>query len=404
MNIRITPSSLQGHIVAPPSKSMAHRLLICGGLSAGESIIHGISRAEDVDATLDCLSALGAEYTRDGDSIRIRGTDVRTCCPRAPLFCRESGSTLRFFLPLCLLSGNEAVLRGAPRLFERPLSVYENIAADQGLTFLRTEESVTVGGRLRAGEYRIPGDISSQFISGLLFALPLLEEDSTVVLLPPVESRSYILLTIKALALFGVDIVWRDAHTLFVRGSQTYRASEQTAEGDWSNAAAFLALNLLGGEVTVGGLAENSLQGDRVCPDYFARLSDGTPTLSLADCPDLGPILMALAAAKHGAVLCDTRRLRLKESDRVAAMAEELAKFGASVTVQKDTVKVCPAAFHAPSEPLSGHGDHRVVMALCALLCKTGGELVGAEAVGKSLPRYFELLTALGARVEFFQE
>lgn len=403
MNIEIKPSAPNGRIAAPPSKSMAHRLLICGGLSEGESIIHGIADSEDMHATLDCLSALGAQYIQEGDTVKIRGIDVRTARPTRPLGCRESGSTMRFFLPLCLLSGNETVLKGAPRLLERPLSVYENIAADQGLTFRRERESVTVGGCLSSGVYRIPGNISSQFISGLLFALPLLPEDSTVVVLPPVESRSYLLLTIDALRLFGVEIVWRDERTLYIRGGQRYTAGEVTVEGDWSNAAAFHALNQLGGRVEIDGLSENSLQGDRVCLRYLDQLSGGMPTLHIGDCPDLGPILLAVAAAKHGAVFCGTRRLRMKESDRGAAMAEELAKFGVAVTVHEDSIVVYPAAFHAPTEPLSGHNDHRIVMALCALLCRTGGRMVGAEAVRKSLPNYFELMTALGTEVNTYE-
>lgn len=399
MKVRITPSVPRGRVTAPPSKSIAHRLLICGGLAAGESILHGIGDAEDVQATLDCLAALGATYTREGDTVHIRGTDPRTACPDRPLFCRESASTLRFLLPLCLLSEAETVLCGTPRLFERPLSVYGDIAAERGLLFRHTRDSVTVRGRLSAGEYRIPGDISSQFVSGLLFALPLLSGDSRIELLPPVESRPYILMTLAALRLFGIEVVWQNEHTLFVPGGQTYRSKEAAVEGDWSNAAPFLALNFLGGEVTVDGLDGGSLQGDRVCLRYFEQIAQGTPTLHIENCPDLGPILMALAAAERGATLCGTRRLRLKECDRIAAMTEELAKFGVSVTAEEDRVTVSPADFHAPTEPLSGHGDHRTVMALAVLLCKTGGELTGAEAVCKSLPHFFELLTSLGAGV-----
>lgn len=399
MNIEIKPSRLAGRIAAPPSKSMAHRLLICGGLSAGESVIHGISDSEDMHATLDCLAALGARYTQAGDTVRITGIDPRRAEPKTELACRESGSTLRFFIPLCLLSGKETRLTGAPRLLERPLSVYETVAADQNLTFCRESECVTVGGRLRAGEYRIPGNISSQFISGLLFALPLLDGDSRIVVLPPIESRSYLLLTIDALRQFGVRVEWKDERTLFIPGNQTYRAGEMTVEGDWSNAAAFAALNELGATVEIDGLSEESLQGDRVCLRCFTQLSRGTPTIHIGDCPDLGPILMALAAAKQGAVFCGTRRLRIKESDRGAAMAEELAKFGVSVTVHEDSIVVYPAEFHAPTAPLSGHNDHRIVMALCTLLTKTGGRIAGAEAVRKSLPDYFTMLTSLGAEV-----
>ena len=402
MDIEIKPTRLAGRIQAPPSKSMAHRLLICGGLAAGESIIHGISDSEDISATLDCLSALGATYTREGDTVRIRGIDPQSA-PAATLPCRESGSTLRFFIPLCLLSGRKMTLTGAPRLLERPLSVYESIAADQHMIFSRERESVTVGGRLRAGEYRIPGNISSQFISGLLFALPLLPQDSILAVLPPIESRSYLLLTIEALRLFGVTVEWRDERTLFIRGGQQYTPRECRVEGDYSNAAFFDALTLFGADVAVDGLSPDSLQGDRVYRRYFELLERGTPTIHIGDCPDLGPILMAVAAARQGAVFCGTRRLRIKESDRGAVMAEELAKFGAAVTVHEDSIVVYPAAFHAPSAPLSGHNDHRIVMALTTLLTQTGGIIRGAEAVRKSLPSYFDLLASLGAEVTVYE-
>ena len=184
-----------------------------------------------------------------------------------------------------------------------------------------------------------------------------------------------------------------------MRGNQTYRAAECTVEGDYSNAAFFSALSLVGGEVTVDGLRADSLQGDRAYINYFDMLSRGTPTIHLGNCPDLGPILMALAAAKNGAVFCGTRRLKLKESDRGAAMAEELSKFGTSVEVHEDSIVVYPMDFHAPSARLSGHNDHRIVMSLATLLTKTGGEIEGAEAVAKSLPEYFEMLSALGVEV-----
>ena len=395
----IKASTPRGVVTAPPSKSMAHRLLISAALSAGESVIHRIADSEDIRATITCLTALGARFEKNGDTVTVRGTDITRRTGEVTLDCHESGSTLRFLIPLALFAGAPARFAGSEKLFSRPLDIYEDIAAKQGFFFRREKNGLTVGGRLTAGEYRVLGNVSSQFISGLLFALPLCAGDSRIHILPPVESRPYIDLTVEALAAFGVRVEWADERTLFIRGGQTYHPCTCTVEGDYSNAAFFSALSLFGGEVTVDGLRENSLQGDRAYIRYFEMLMRGTPTIHLGNCPDLGPILMAVAAAKSGAVFCGTRRLKLKESDRGEAMAEELRKFGTAVSVAEDSIVVYPSAFHTPSEPLNGHNDHRIVMALATLLTITGGRIEGAEAVRKSLPEYFEMLSSLGVEV-----
>lgn len=403
MRAEIKPAFPRGRVLAPPSKSMAHRLLIGAALSLGESTIHHIADSDDIRATMTCLSALGATFVKKGSTVTVHGADVTRRPPHVDLYCHESGSTLRFLIPLALLGGESASFTGSEKLFTRPLDVYEKIARHEGLTFQKGNGSLQVGGRLTGGDFRVVGNVSSQFISGLLFALPLCPVDSRILITPPVESRSYIDLTVQALSYFGIDIVWTDEHTLFIRGNQAYRAAECTVEGDYSNAAFFSALSLLGGEVTVEGLRADSLQGDRAYINYFDMLTRGTPTIHLGNCPDLGPILMALAAARNGAVFCGTRRLKLKESDRGAAMAAELAKFGTSVEVLDDSIVVYPLAFHAPSERLCGHNDHRIVMALSTLLTKTGGEITGAEAVAKSLPEYFDMLSTLGVEVTRYE-
>ena len=403
MKVIFTPSHLQGTVLAPPSKSMAHRMLICGGLSDGKSTIRGISESDDVSATLRSLTALGVTYEKEGAVVTVQGTDVRASVPKSELYCHESGSTLRFLLPLCLLSGNEATLSGTEKLLSRPLSVYETICKEQDISYLQKKTSVSVKGKLRAGEYKIPGNISSQFITGLLFTLPLCDGDSILHILPPIESRSYLDLTIEALRAFGIEIVWQDDRNIFIKGNQTYHATDVSVEGDYSNAAFFAALSLFGYDVSVTGLSEQSHQGDKAYIKFFEMLAKGTPTVHIGDCPDLGPILMAVAAAKHGAVFTGTKRLKIKESDRGAAMAAELAKFGVSVTVHEDSIVVYPISFHAPKEVLYGHNDHRIVMALSTLLCFTGGEIEGAEAVRKSLPEYFDLIRSLGADLAIYK-
>ena len=241
----------------------------------------------------------------------------------------------------------------------RPMGAYEALSRDKGFTFLHDDNSVILRGPLSAGNYRIAGDVSSQFITGLLFALPLADGDSTLDIIPPVVSRPYIDLTLSALKDFGIEVKWLNDHTISIPGNQKYQPREVTVEGDYSGAAFLEALNAIGGDVKINGLREDSLQGDRVYQTFYRQLERGIPTIHIADCPDLGPVLFALAAAKHGGIFTGTSRLRFKESDRAECMAEELKKFGTSVIIREDSVTVYPADFYAPTEPLCGHNDHR---------------------------------------------
>ncbi|MBO7292948.1 MAG: 3-phosphoshikimate 1-carboxyvinyltransferase [Clostridia bacterium] len=403
MKLRIHPSRLSGLAVAPPSKSVAHRYLIAAALANGESRIEGISSSEDISATVDCLRALGAEITLGGEAATVLGFDPRTAAPRGPLGCRESGSTLRFLLPLAWLSGSPVTLTAGGRLPERPLTVYEEIAAREGLLLEREGAVIRASGRLRGGEYTVSGNISSQFITGLLFALPFTGRDSVIHLLPPVESRSYLDLSLEALSRFGLAARFTDELTLTVPATDRLTPCSCQVEGDYSNAAFLDALTLLGHEVTVGGLSDGSRQGDRVYREHFAALKDGTPTISLADCPDLGPILMAMAADLHGARFVNTGRLRLKESDRGVAMAAELAKLGARVSLADEEITVLPSELHPPKEEIDGHNDHRIVMATATLMTRYGGVIRGCEAVKKSYPDYFTTLESLGCEVTYYE-
>ncbi len=403
MRVKIEKGRAAGEVKAPPSKSMAHRMLISAAMCDGVSTVRGVSSCEDVLATVDCLVALGIKIERDGDDIRVFGKSFADLCPSGTLECRESGSTLRFFIPIALLSGKTVMFRGAAGLMSRPLGVYEELCREHGLTFLSDEQTITVKGPLRGGEFSVVGNISSQFISGLLFALPCAEGDSTIRITPPIESRSYIDLTLEALKMFGISAFWKDENTIFIPGGQKPSACDVTVEGDYSGAAFIDALNMLGGDVKLSGLREDSLQGDKIYKKYFEMLSDGVPTIHIGDCPDLGPILFALAAAKSGGVFDGTRRLKIKESDRAESMASELKKFGVCVKVLDDTVVVYPAEFHAPKELLFGHGDHRIVMALSVLLTLVGGEIDGADAVKKSYPEFFGHLSELGIKVSEYE-
>lgn len=399
MIAEIHPGSAAGIVAAPPSKSMAHRLLICAGLSGGVSHIYGVDLNEDILATMDCLRALGASCTASGDRVTVRGADLRQARPEHALCCRESGSTLRFFIPLALMCNEDVTFTGTEKLLSRPLGVYAQLCAEQGFAFAQSKAQLQVRGRLEAGRFSLPGDVSSQFITGLLFALPLARGDSVISIIPPVESRSYVNLTLQALHAFGIRADWQDDTTLVIPGNQQYQPRDMAVEGDYSGAAFFAALNTLGSDITITGLLPDSLQGDKIYEKHLKSLAQGRPEIDLSDCPDLGPVLFAVAAAKHGAVFTGTRRLKIKESDRATAMAQELAPFGTEVTVEENRVVVNAKAFHAPNTLLCGHNDHRIVMSLAVLLTLTGGKIQGAQAVRKSFPDFFEKLRALGIEV-----
>lgn len=404
MRVVIEKSIALGKVKAPPSKSMAHRLLISAAMSEGESKVLGISHCEDVLATLDCMRALGIEYKVDGDDVTVYGKDFRTLSPNAYLMCRESGSTLRFLLPTAMLSGQTTVFCGSERLMARPMTVYEQLAKEKGISYMSDGKSIVVSGRLQGGNYNVVGNISSQFISGLIFALPLCDEDSKICIEPPIESRAYIDLTIDAVRKFGIECGWADENTIAIKGGQKYKSNIVSVEGDYSGSAFLEALNLFGGNVEIEGLNPDSLQADKVYLKYYKMLSKGIPNIHVGDCPDLGPIFFSIAAGKLGGIFGGTKRLKIKESDRAMAMATELQKFGVSVSVYDDSVVVYPANFTAPKEALYGHNDHRIVMALAVLLTTCGGEIKGAEAIGKSFPEFFDKLRELGIKVNEYED
>ena len=394
MKIKIEKGAYRGSVTAPPSKSAAHRRLILAALSSGESVLHGISDSEDMRATLDCIATLGAKWEKRGDTVTVLGCDPKKRSEK-DFLCRESGSSLRFFIPLALLSEGEAVFKGSKRLMERPLEPYEKICVEQGLDYV-IDDTLTVKGPLQSGHFRLRGDISSQFISGLMFALPLCDGYSVIELIPPVMSGSYIAMTVEALNEFGVSVSVTDDDKIIIPGNQKYRAHECTVEGDWSNAAFFLALNALGSDIETEGLKRETLQGDSVIRKLLGKLGRGCPTIDIADCPDLAPVLMAAAAAMNGVRLINTDRLKIKESDRGAAMAAELEKLGVTVTFgENELTVIAPDSLKAPDVPLDSHNDHRIAMASAVILSLVGGEIEGCEAVNKSFPDFFNVLSSL---------
>ena len=398
MKIEIKPSTLCGEIIAPPSKSIAHRFLICGALSRGECRINGVSESEDMKATIGCLSSLGANVQREGDTVTIFcGLNPKK---EVTLDCIESGSTLRFMIPVALASGAEKItFKGSERLIARGVEVYEEVFADKGVRIEKDKNEIVVSGTFESGNYVLRGDVSSQYVTGLMLSLATLNSDSTIEILPPVESRPYIDMTIAVLEKFGVKIEETEKNKFFVKGGQRFASGAYDVEGDWSNGAILFALNAFGSNVAVSGLDENSVQGDKVCVEIFCALEKGNATIDLSDCPDLAPIAFVVAAEKNGAKFTGTERLKIKESDRAAVMAEELAKFGARVDVFDDYVVVHKAELHASSKEICSHNDHRIAMSLAVLMTKYGGVLDGAEAVKKSFPDFFDVMKRAGAKV-----
>lgn len=400
MILTVSPSMPKGDITAPPSKSYAHRALICAGLANGKSKISNISFSDDIKATLECLTALGAKIEIQANTAEITGINDYSAFKSAVLNCNESGSTLRFFIPICLLSEDEITLNGTQKLISRPLSVYEDIASDQGILFQKELNSVKVKGRIKPCSFSVKGNISSQFISGLLFALPLLEKNSEINIIPPFESKPYVDMTVAILKEFGIDIEYSDLN-IKVKGNQQYRAQNLTVEGDWSNAAFLYAFRACGADVNVLGVDMHSSQGDKICLKYFNALKSGVPELDLTDCPDLAPIMFAFAGVNNGAEFTGTDRLRFKESDRISCMQTELEKFGIKLLVGDNRVSIDSSEFHAPSFEIYGHNDHRIVMANAFLLCKTGGKIQGFEAVKKSFPDFFDVIMKAGVILNY---
>lgn len=397
MKIKIEKGLARGKITPPPSKSYAHRQLIASFLSGGKCEIKGISESDDMNATLGCISSLGGIYKKNKDIVTISGYESKG--KELSLNCLESGSTIRFFIPISLVFGDTCTFFGSERLLKRGYDVYFDIFEKQGIEYELTDSYLKISGKLRPDTFKVRGDISSQFITGLLFALPMLDGDSIIEITTPLESSGYVDITIDVLKNFGVEIL-RNENKLFVKGNQKYIVRNSAVEADLSNSAFLDAFNVLGGKVDVLGINDNTLQADYVYKKLFKMLKNDNPKIDLSNCPDLGPIMLALSAYTGGCTFEGTRRLKIKESDRCSAMAMELKKMSIDVDVFDDYCVVNKGELKAPNICLYGHNDHRIVMALSVLLTTVGGEIDGCEAVSKSYPTFFEDLTYLGIKWE----
>lgn len=407
MDVRITPRPLSGTVSVPPSKSMAHRLAIAAALAEGVSTLENVALSQDVEATLRCLAALGGQWEQTAPgTVRITGCGGRRTAPAAgaplPRFdCGESGSTLRFFLPIALALRGGGVFTGRGRLMERPQGPYADLFREKGISWEQQDGVLTVRGRLAPGEYRLPGNVSSQFFTGLLFALPLLDGPSTIVPTTAVESRDYILLTLDALTGAGGAAAPQAEDGTLPVSPFAYRPFRRTVEGDWSQAAFWYAAAFLDNPVTPAGLNPGSVQGDRVVSDLYWRLArPGSAEIDLSGCPDLLPPLAVMAAVRSGETrFTHARRLRLKESDRLHTVCALLKALGCQASELPEGLTVRGGSLSGGT--VDGAGDHRIVMAaaIAASACAGPVTIRGAEAVNKSDPSFWDEYASLGGEM-----
>lgn len=404
MDMKISPSVLRGNLSIPASKSCAHRAVICAALADGVSTLSGITMSKDIEATISSMTALGASFEINGDIVTVKGISG-SIDGTAEIDCNESGSTLRFIMPVAAALGVKSVFIGKGRLPQRPIDIYKRELKNHGITFHTEEMPYEISGVLTGGKYEIEGNVSSQFITGLLFALPLAKEDSEIIMTSHLESRPYVDITIDILRRYGIEISETE-NSFLIKGNQKYTPYDEHIEGDYSQAAFFFVANALGSDVNILNLKEDSVQGDKAITDIIAdTLKNGSVTGYKADCsdiPDLVPILSVLGAyGNMPSTIYNAERLRIKESDRLAACADMLNNLGGNVTVTSDGLEILPTN-GLNGGTIDSYGDHRIVMAaaIAALNCKGDVIIKGAEAAEKSYPTFFEDYVKLGGKAD----
>lgn len=408
MDVRILPAKLHGAVTPPPSKSQAHRLLIAAALCGGISNLKNVALSQDIAATIQCLRAIGAGVVeRDGVlELHGMGNSIVQAGPLPHMDCGESGSTLRFLIPVALLVCGGGVFTGHGRLMERPQKPYFDLFDEKNIAYRLENGALSVEGQLTAGEYRLPGNVSSQFITGLLYALPLLDGDSSIVLTTPLESRGYVDMTLDALAAFGVEVSFDGDRTFQVPGNQSYQARDLEVEGDWSNAAFWYAAAFLESRLEIRGLNPDSAQGDScIAKLYWTLARPGDAEIDVSQCPDLVPPLAVMAALRGAGKttrLVNAGRLRIKESDRLATVTEVLSALGAQVEEGPDYLAFVAADDLPGGAVVSGHNDHRIAMmaAIAATACRAPVTVTGAECVAKSYPDFWQVYESLGGKIQ----
>ena len=385
MDITIQPRLLRGDITIIPSKSQAHRMLICAAFADGPTQLVCPDTNRDIEATVDCLNALGAQITRTDTGYLV--CPMESAPESATLNCCESGSTLRFMLPIVGALGVDALFQMAGRLPQRPLSPLWEEMERMGCTLTRpTADAIRCQGKLRPGDYSIDGSVSSQFITGLLFAQSLIQGESSLSVTGKSESMPYIELTQDVMKTF--------------QAPRYHSPGRITVEGDWSNGAFFVAAAMLDNPLSIHGLNAISIQGDRAVVDICHQLLEGCPTVSAANIPDLIPILSVVAGSNHGAVFTDIQRLRIKESDRVASTIAMIEALGGSARATENTLTIDGTGFTGGT--VDTVNDHRIAMsaAIAATVCTQPVTILGAEAVNKSYPKFWDEYSRLGGKYE----
>lgn len=402
MDICISPRKLSGSVTPPPSKSMAHRAIIAATLSGGISTLENIAFSQDIEATLRCMSAMGTGVEAGlAGSLRIHGLghSIPQNGPLPHFDCGESGSTLRFLIPIALAVSGGGVFTGHGRLMERPQKPYFDLFDRQGISYHQENGTLTVEGRLSSGIFELPGNVSSQFVTGLLYALPLLDGDSVIRITSPLESRAYVDMTLDVLTRSGIQVENQNYERFSVPGSQTFRAGDLTVEADWSQAGFWYAANFLDSALTINGLNPHSTQGDMVVADLYWKLArPGDVEIDISGCPDLLPPLAVMAAVRNGSTrFTGAARLRIKESDRLTTVHQMLAVLGGNAEEGADslTVRGVPSL---SGGTVDGANDHRIVMAaaVAATACREDVIILGAQAVNKSYPAFWEEYNHLG--------
>ena len=422
-DLKIYPSKLKGEVKIPPSKSMAHRAIICAALSDGLCIIENIDYSDDIIATIDAMNSLGAKIVKHKDYIEVigaYGSDEKAKETRI-IDCNESGSTLRFLVPISLLFEGRSKFIGRGNLGKRPLTTYYNIFEKQGIEYSYEEGNLNlvIDGELKAGTFEVEGNVSSQFITGLLFTLPLLNEDSKIIIITEMESKGYIDLTLRAMSDFGVKIINNDYREFIIKGNQKYSARNYRVEGDYSQAAFFLCADSLGNDVLCKDLDLNSLQGDKEVIDILERMNivfnandigvKGTTNGEListvidgSQCPDIIPVLTSVAALTKGTTeIINAGRLRIKECDRLAAVTSELNKLGAKIIEKEEGLVVTGVEKLQGGVEVWSHKDHRIAMtlAIASTRCEEPIVIKDYECIAKSYPNFFDDFKALGGNV-----
>lgn len=403
MDIRIFPSKLCGEIDIVSSKSYAHRAIIAASLCDGESVIRNVELSDDIKATLFAIKGIGAKYKLEGKTVTVLKTGIIPDI--ADIDCNESGSTIRFLIPIVSALGISGTFTGHGRLPKRPLHTLYNLLTEHGVNCeYNGRLPFETNGQLNGGKFYIEGNISSQFITGLMFALPLLSCDSEIILTTKLESASYVELTIDVLKKFGIEII-KTTTGYYIKGNQKYKACDITVEGDWSNAAFFIAANFLGANVKINGLNIDSKQGDRAGEKlikdfsfYFSKPSEEI-NIDASDIPDLVPILATVASfSNNHTTICNAARLKLKESDRLKTISDGLIKIAADIKVTDDGLIIKGKKSLKGGVKVQSYNDHRIAMsmAVAALFCENPVEIIGAECVNKSYPGFFSEIKKLG--------